>query len=271
MPAYARILRLRLALMVGFSLYSSASAGAAPGGRDDADRVPFARDDAVPALRLRGFFGQGAEIRVSLNSEITGRGAWVAVGEVFEGWSVESINPVRSEVSVRAGATVAIIAMAGESASSRGRTPGLRRSREAEHATIGRDGDSGVAPAEGGGRVSAADPRVGSLHRRGGGVVGARGLGARGAPGAGLVAAAVPVPAPALVGLDSDDVVSAAPGEPSDSTWTESDTSVAGNATDVEGDTGSFPLLSRAHLTTGENLAIASREARRRYMARRRD
>lgn len=265
MHAYARIPRLRLALMVGVSLCSSAFAGAAPAGRDDPWRSPSARDDAVPALRLRGFFGQGDEVRVSLNSLTTGRSAWVAAGEVFEGWSVESINPDRSEVAVRAGATVAIIAMAGESASSRGRRPGVRRSREAAHATIGRGGDSGVAPAEGGGRVSAADPRVGSLHRRGDGVVGARGLGARGAPGAGSSAAM------ALVGPDSADVVSGSPAEPAGSAQAEAFDPVAENATDGDGDSGSFPLLSRAHLTTGENLAIASREARRRYMARRRD
>lgn len=271
-----RIPCLPVALLVCVRLCSAVSAVAAPDGRADAGPASFAHDGAAPALRLRGFFGRGAEVRVSLNSEATGRSAWVAAGEVFEGWSVESINPVRSEVSVRAGAAVAVIAMAGESASSRGATPRWRGSRESASLAFASRGNAAgftsgtAAPAEGGGSDSVTDLPEGSTYRRGDGVVGAHGSRSRGAPGAGSAVAAIPGAALTMVGLDSDEVASASPGEASESTQPESEAPVAENAADGDGDTGSFPLLSRAHLSTEENLALAARDARRRYMARHR-
>ncbi len=72
------------------------------------ERTPFAKNEkgagkpaAAGPLELRGFYGSGAALEVSLTRPDTKEASWVKVGDTAAKWVVESADPVAGTAEVR--------------------------------------------------------------------------------------------------------------------------------------------------------------------------
>lgn len=103
-PLFALIL---LSLPSGYAL---AAESPAPEYRRSSlvERTPFAKNERGPVrassggpLELRGFFGSGKDMEVSLTRPDNKESAWVRVGDTTSKWFVESADPDAGTAEVR--------------------------------------------------------------------------------------------------------------------------------------------------------------------------
>lgn len=235
-------------------------------------------DAAAPAVR--GFFGTAAEPMASLHGSASGRTAWVRAGDAFEGWSVVRVLPESGCVELMSAGVPRRIVLPQE---------GVADPRAARLSPGGTRGRFSSAP----GAVAAATTAFDGGERA---PAARRYAGARGAADAAEGAASADETgfAGLRAGVRSDAasssraLVSAGESGPSSG-----DSAGAGGSDESapaaevaafaevasasqvpaiaepaagESDGYGFPLLSRAHLEDGVNLALAARDARRRYL-----